>query len=206
MPIADDKILGEVTQIVQDVSPMFEECLQEIYKRSYPDITFTIYVTYPKYIDTVNVQSMFHLQVSSDYADEVGLKNKVMDARTPVIDCMNKKLSVYRESQPCIIFGHAGTPINHFQSVFDLDKSQFLETIESSLRNNLYGRFIAKSGQVGKIIFYTTGILNNITGKDIIELVKCIFSHYDESSLKRFIDEHREQLIEQVKNIIEKLQ
>lgn len=220
MPTAGDKVLAsadfkinvvldKIEPIVRDVSLMFEECLQEIYKGSYPDITFTIYVTYPKYDNVGNARSMFHLRVSSNSADEVGFKNKVKDARTPVIDCVNNKLSVYRKSQPdnySFVFGHAGTLINQSESVFDLDKSQFLETIESSLRNNLYGRFIAKSGQVGKIVFYTTSILNNITDKSIIELVQCIFPDYDEGSIERFILENGKKLIELIKNIIKELQ
>ena len=106
MPTAGDRVLASsdfefnvvpnrVEQIVKDVSLIFEECLQEIYKGSYPDITFTIYVTYPKYIDVGNAQSILHLRVSSDSANEVDLKNKVEDAQTPVINSMNNKLSVY---------------------------------------------------------------------------------------------------------------
>lgn len=102
MSTADDKLLDEAKQMMWDVSQMFEECLQEIYKGSYPDIKFTLYVTYPKYVDVGHAQSMIHLRVASDLADEVGLKNKIINARTPVIDCMNDKLSVYRNHNQII--------------------------------------------------------------------------------------------------------
>lgn len=187
---------------------MLEECLKETYKNSYPDLKFTVYVTYPKYIGEGNAQSMIHVKVASDLSGEAGLQNEVINARASIIDCVNKKLLIYRESQPNnydIVFGHDGTPINHALNVFDLDKSQFLETIESSLRNNVYGRLIARAGQVGKIVFYTTGTLKNITGKDMIELVQCICARYEDSSLKEFIDEQGKELIELIKDIIDKL-
>lgn len=208
MSTAEDKALASVESMIKDVSVIFVECLQEIYKGSYPDITFTIYVTHPKVTHPNNIQSIIHYKVSSDSSGEVGLKNKVKDAQQPVIDCMNNKLLVYKKSQHIfsdIMFKHAGDPINHSLDVFDLDKSQFLETIESSLRNNVYGYYKVKAGQVGKIVLLTIlNIAGNITADVLIKLFKCINPNYDEKSIEKFLNEQGSELIEQVKNIIER--
>lgn len=189
----------QVEQTIKDVSKMFEECVEEIYKGAYPDLEFKIYVTYPKYENSWHAQSMLRLILSSDSADESDLENKMEKEREPIVRCVNKKLS---NNYPDVTFCHAGTPVNSPNEAFDLDKSQFLAVIESSLKNNWYIPFLVKLGKGVQIIRNTDWVLETFTEKDIKDLVLLIFSEYNMKSVIEFFNKHRQEIVEYVKNLL----
>ena len=198
----------QVEQKIKDVSKIFEECVQEVYKGYDKATKYKIYVSYPKYDNSGYAKSICRLVVHSDSVDECELKNKMEQEREPIIRCVNKKLSNYPDEQ---IF-HDGTPVKIHNEVFDLDKSQFLEVIESSLKNNWYGSFVIKSGKVMERTFYADKFLKFITGKDIREhsedikeLLLSIFHDYDVKSIKEWFERHSPEIMEQIKNVIENI-
>lgn len=198
-----------VEQSVKDVSDMFAECLQEVYKGYYPDTRFDIYVSYPKVVNSFNkFQSNIHLRVSSDVVDQVELNNKVAATRYPVIDCVNNKLKSYQDDFPLdpsqsysFAFTHNDSLENHPSEIFDLDKSEFLHIIETSLKSNFYAK-IYNIKDVVKELFFIERMIEFITDRDIRDFILYLYRNYDESQIDDFIKNHGRIIIDTVKEII----
>lgn len=197
-----------VEQSVKDVSDMFAACLQEAYKGYHPDTRFSIIASYPKFVNSYKLESNLHLMVSSELADQNGLNNKVVETRHTVIDCVNNKLQSYKVGLPLDAVSSYRFEITHKGQLkdkqpieFNQDKTEFLHTIEVSLKRNFYAK-IYNIRDVVKEIIFVERMLNLITEMDIRDLISYLYRHYEKSQIDDFVNKHSQEIIECVKEIL----
>ena len=201
-----------VEQSVKYVSVIFEECLQEVYKGYYQDTKFQILVSYPKSINSFyEFRSHLHLKVLSGSGDQDELNYKVSESRQPVIDCVNKKLQSYKIddlSHPGLsysaVFAHNPSLKDLQPKPFDLDKTEFFLHIETALKRNFYAKIYNIKDVINRII-YVDIMLELITDMDIRDLISYIYRQYEKSQLDEFVNEYGQEIIDYIREIIDKL-
>ena len=199
-------------QSVKDVSKMFEECLQEVYKGYYKDTKVQIFVSYPKFINSFyEFRSHLHLKVLSGSGDQDELNNKVSESRQPVIDCVNNKLQSFKVDDPSYpglsysaVFAHEPSLKDLQPKPFDLDKSEFFLHIETALKRNFYANIYNIKDVVNRII-YVDIMLELITDMDIRDLISYIYRQYEKSRFDELMNEYGQEIVDYINGIISML-
>lgn len=192
-PIVDAvKIEG----FVKDIAKLFDESLQEAYNGIYAGIKYKLFFCNAK---NGTDYSHFHLR----FYFEKGNEDRLL-----VVDFLKSKLAVHTDPDipnMYVSFGDAAGYVEYYPRYFYLGRRQFLDRIESGLRDNMYAYYTNRDYHESEVKpeFYEFSNLVPIIGFSIREMLECIFTAYYEKGLHDYLDEEGPELMEQIKVVIQ---